>query len=165
MKRLNPETGKPFVRGDTRADGFLFDQYDLSKVNKRGYYYEVWAHPDRFKRVKQQKAARYQRIKDWQRDYRKQHKENNRHQYIAANGKRRAAKLHRTPAWLSADQLDQIRLVYQLAADLTESTGVPHHVDHIVPLQGALVSGLHVPWNLQVLSAQENCSKGNSHAA
>lgn len=72
--------------------------------------------------------------------------------------KRRAAKLQRTPPW--AD-LDAMRAVYAEANRLTQETGIPHHVDHIVPLQGRLVSGLHVHNNLQILTGSENSKKRN----
>ncbi len=72
--------------------------------------------------------------------------------------KRRAARLRRTPIW--ADQ-NAIRALYAAARALTRSTGVEHHVDHDVPLQGRLVSGLHVHHNLQILTGRENSRKKN----
>lgn len=71
---------------------------------------------------------------------------------------RRAVKLNRTPAW--ADR-DKIKNLYIEAALLTESTGIQMHVDHIVPMQGELVSGLHVEYNLRVIPASENQAKFN----
>lgn len=79
----------------------------------------------------------------------------------ALRAKRRAAKMLRTPAWLNSTQLKAIREFYRLASELSITTGIPHHVDHIVPLRGKSVSGLHVPWNLQILTASENSAKNN----
>lgn len=79
----------------------------------------------------------------------------------AANATRRSKKINQTPAWLTDSQLDEIVSAYKLARDLSVSTGIPHHVDHIVPLNSPIVSGLHVPWNLQVITAAENCRKNN----
>ena len=76
--------------------------------------------------------------------------------------KRRARKINATLK-LSSEQLQQIQDFYWLAKDLASVTGETYHVDHIVPLQGKNVCGLHVPWNLQVLPADINLSKGNKH--
>lgn len=73
----------------------------------------------------------------------------------------RSKKLSGTPSWLNKEQLAQISFIYEEAHRLTRETGTNHHVDHIVPLNGRKVSGLHVPWNLQILTFSENCSKGN----
>lgn len=79
----------------------------------------------------------------------------------ARASQRRASTIQRTPKWLTKEDIAEIEAVYEQARVATESTGVQHHVDHIIPLRGKLVSGLHVPWNLQVLTASENASKGN----
>lgn len=80
----------------------------------------------------------------------------------ALASKRRAAQLQRTPKWLTSVHLSQIELFYEAANKLTKEFGIPMEVDHIIPLQGKIVSGLHVPWNLQVITQAENCSKNNS---
>ena len=87
----------------------------------------------------------------------------NQHVKTALEGKRRAAKLLRTPKWLTADDLFMIEEAYHLAKLRTELLGIQYHVDHILPLQGKKVSGLHVPANLQVIPAKENLKKSNRH--
>ncbi len=79
----------------------------------------------------------------------------------AKNMKRYTGKLNRTPKWLSDLHFEHIKLFYEAAAHMTTEIGMKFHVDHIVPLQGKNVSGLHVPWNLQVLTRSENSIKGN----
>jgi hypothetical protein len=71
---------------------------------------------------------------------------------------RKAAKLKRTPAWSDSQAIEAL---YAEARLLEELTGIQFHVDHIVPMQGELVSGLHVEANLQLLMAHENLSKSN----
>ena len=68
----------------------------------------------------------------------------------------RAARRKATPPWLSKDDLSKIRQVYSEAKRLSVETGVPYEVDHIVPLAGKVVSGLHVPWNLRAIPKVEN---------
>jgi hypothetical protein len=63
-----------------------------------------------------------------------------------------------TPIWV--DQ-DQIRPFYEEAQRMTKDTGITYHVDHIVPLRGKSVCGLHVPWNLRVIVGTENGTKAN----
>lgn len=75
--------------------------------------------------------------------------------------KREAAKKNRTPSWLTDDDLWFIEQAYDIAYVRTKMLGVQHHVDHIFPLQGKTVSGLHVPWNLQVIPAKLNRQKSN----
>ena len=78
----------------------------------------------------------------------------------ASTAKRRAAKLQRTIA-LSPEHEAELKRIYAEAKHISETTETPHHVDHIVPLQGKEMSGLHVPWNLEVVPARQNLAKSN----
>ena len=103
----------------------------------------------------------YSRNRQYHLDYQKDRYKRERSDNVSRVAKRRAKKLQATPEWLSQDQLDQIKDIYAHARDCEVVTGDKYHVDHIVPLQGKDVCGLHVPWNLQVLPAEVNQSKSN----
>ena len=83
---------------------------------------------------------------------------NNRDKRRATTAKRKAARLQATPLWANADE---IRRIYRLAKELQDLTGVPMHVDHIVPLQHPYVCGLHCERNLQIIPARFNEAKKN----
>lgn len=93
--------------------------------------------------------------------YKKKHKDSNLDYYRALVSARRRRFRLATPKWLTAEQKMEIRLKYRLAIELTRRTGVRYAVDHIIPLQGESVSGLHVPWNLDVIPQEENLKKSN----
>ena len=80
---------------------------------------------------------------------------------LAKNAKRKADTLKRTPKWLTEKDLKEIQDIYLQARLMTEITGTPYHVDHVLPLCGKYVSGLHVPSNLSVIPAGENLKKNN----
>ena len=84
-------------------------------------------------------------------------------QVNANTRKRQASKLNRTPAWLTKEQHAEMKEFYKMAKELETVFGWKQCVDHIIPLQGKTVSGLHVPSNLQILSAKENMEKGNRY--
>jgi len=73
----------------------------------------------------------------------------------------RATKINRTPAWLTEFDKLKIRCLYSVAVMLTRENKESWHVDHIIPLNGKLVSGLHVPSNLQVIRGVDNHFKNN----
>lgn len=71
----------------------------------------------------------------------------------------RLRRLRAIPPWINESQKSQIREFYELAAAKTKETGIKHHVDHIFAIKGQGWCGLHVPWNLQVLTAEHNDRK------
>jgi hypothetical protein len=97
------------------------------------------------------------------REYRNAWKANNKTQVRADTKARRRKHRNATPKWLSRKQKSEIRQIYQIAITMTQTTGEQYVVDHIVPLRGEEVCGLHVPWNLRVITQEENLKKSNKH--
>lgn len=106
-------------------------------------------------------AAWSARNPDKVKQYAKKTKVANKGRVNADTVKRRLAKINRTPTWLTEDDHWMIEQAYELATIRTKMFGFQWHVDHIIPLQGKTVSGLHVPLNLQVIPGIENIRKGN----
>lgn len=74
---------------------------------------------------------------------------------------RRASKLQATPSWLSKEQRAEMKDFYVVASMMSGLCPEPMHVDHIRPLRGKNVCGLHVPWNLQIIPKSVNIKKSN----
>lgn len=152
MKRLNPETNQPFERGYKRHDGRYFFQYNVQIVKQNGYFQELWL---------SEKAL--QNYKTTQRKVKKIYAKNNPVKVIENSNRNRAKRLKRIPRWIKDVFIKEIREFYKMAKELEKIFPWKQHVDHIIPMKGKNVSGLHVPWNLQILSQKANLEKGNRY--
>lgn len=86
-----------------------------------------------------------------------EHRRRNRDKYLRIDADKRAKRLLRYVEWADKEAIEQ---VYAEARRMTFLTGEQHHVDHEVPLQGKFVCGLHNEFNLRVVTAKVNLSKG-----
>jgi hypothetical protein len=134
----------------------LYEQNkELHSKRKKDWY---WKNKEKSnQRSKEYRKENLDRLRQKDRDYTK----SNLDKVNAKSAKRRASKHNATPNWLTADQLKDIQSYYSQAKNLEVLTGENYHVDHIIPLKGKDVCGLHVPWNLQVIKAKDNLSKSN----
>lgn len=129
------------------------------KVKNKEYYKDLYK-KQRIDRLAKAKVY-YENNKDAIKQRVSNYVKNNKGKINSYKAKYRASKYNATPKWLTKDQLKIIAEFYKKAKRMSEETGKIHHVDHIIPLQGKNICGLHVPWNLQILSQSENCSKTN----
>jgi len=116
---------------------------------------------DNAEKVKTQKRVNYLKNVFKHLATKKEYRENNKGKVNALSKMRKVNKINRTPKWTSELDVWMMKEIYELATLRTKLTGVKWHVDHIIPLQGELVSGLHTPFNMQVIPAIENIKKGN----
>ena len=122
---------------------------DIDKSRERARDYAARHREEAVDRAKRWKKNNPERAKehDAARDPVKLH---------AGKAKYRAARRQACPPWLNKEMLNQIHEIYRLRRQISEATGIVHEVDHIVPLQGGTVCGLHVPWNLRVITKEQN---------
>ncbi len=138
---------------ETRAEYFReYNKSEAGQKAKREYY-------EKNRAAVIEKAAN--RSPEERRAARNRHKERNPDLYKELVSLRRRRFRQATPKWLTPEDKLEIRLKYRLAIEMTRQTGVRYAVDHIVPLLGETVSGLHVPWNLEVITQEENLKKSN----
>lgn len=152
-------SGKPCKHGHT-ADRRVKDRICLAC--DRAYKKKEATENVEYYRAK--KRASYRRNKEHIYEQKRKYRAENRGKINALHMARKVAKLQRTPGWVDSEERWLIKEVYDLAAKRTKMTGFVWHVDHIIPLQGETVSGLHVINNLQALPAIENIRKKNKYA-
>jgi len=121
--------------------------YNKEKISKRNKQYYVGNKENILKQQKYYKTNNKEAVSSRNKQYRQKNKTKR----SANQAKRRASKLQRTPTWSETE----------LIKDFYRNRPEGYHVDHIIPLQGEIVCGLHVIANLQYLMAKENLKKGN----
>lgn len=145
-------------RNRMSADYKARNREKIKAYNRKSYCENVEQH---ILKAKKWKEANPERWAESNRKSKQKWSRNNKSLLAAKSSARRALRLQATPPWLTEEQLGDIVDFYSIARLFKLYIGEDYHVDHIVPLKGKKVCGLHVPWNLQVLPAKENASKSN----
>lgn len=138
---------------EARAEYFKqYNQSEAGQKAKKSYY-------ERNKEAVIARAAA--RPKEERSKHREKYKIQNPELYKSLTSVRKRRHKNATPSWVTKEQKLMMRQLYLEAMKLTKLTGERYVVDHIVPLINPTVCGLHVPWNLRVITQAENLKKSN----
>jgi hypothetical protein len=138
---------------EKRAEYFKqYNQSDAGKEAKQSYY---------ARNKNAVKARADARTPEEKKRWKQKHKVSNPDYYKTLTSLRKRRHRNATPKWLTAKQKTEIRQLYQIAITMSKTTGERYVVDHIIPLISDEVCGLHVPWNLRVITQEENLRKSN----
>lgn len=163
FKSKNTKTGYQAYCKDCckERSGYLKEYRETNREVLREKQRDSWAKNKEMHNLKQQDY--YARNKDILKERHKAHYEKNKATYLYYSKKRKLLIANAMPKWLTKEMQDSLKAFYIEAKKLSLLNNAVYHVDHIVPLNGENVCGLHVPWNLQILTAEENLKKSNKH--
>jgi hypothetical protein len=154
----------PEVKKERAAEWYEKKREEIIERVRANYYKDVDKSRQRAREYAEaHKAEASARTKEWtqqnperKKASDKRWKDNNPAHYHSLKAKYRAARRMACPPWVDNAHMARIHEIYRLRRQISEQTGVVHEVDHIVPLQGKTVCGLHVWWNLRVIPREEN---------
>ena len=135
-----------------RAEKWRTENAEHYKKKKREYLDREGTQLAARKRAKKWAEENPERKKEMDRKF---HEENKSYRALSSS-RHRARKKNAIPKWLSREDFEKINQIYNECERISRETGIPHAVDHIVPLWGKVVTGLHVPNNLRIITAEEN---------
>lgn len=136
--------------------------YDKKNCSKKKVYNKAYAELNSEK-IKKHSKEYYNKNKDSILAYLKYWRDSNPDK-VARGRLDRVKNVRRAiPPWTTDKMVEDIKMVYLHAKDCAITSGCEYEVDHIVPIKGKTVCGLHVPWNLQVLPKDINRSKTNNY--
>lgn len=163
LRKKNPERFRQYCRKSRILHKEEYAKRRITAYWKNPEYYRQIVresaknHPDKIReRCRIWRKKNIEKVRATFRLYMKTH----RYMFNEINARQRLIVKQQTPKW--ADK-EKIRQFYILARKLTKETGIPYHVDHIIPLKGKNVCGLHIETNLQVIPAIENIKKNNQY--
>jgi len=135
-------------------------KWSEANKDKHKQYLKGWYEKNKA-RVLEDDKVWYQANKEVAKERDRKWREANPGKVRERTARRREAVQKATPKWLTEEDKKIIRDIYRKAEEMERLTDIKYHVDHIVPLRAKGVCGLHVSWNLQVISAEENLKKSN----
>lgn len=167
------KTPEPIAQFEKQRRQCIVCRKAYQKVKRKAYYAahreeailaaKKWREENPAKKIVYRKAE-YAKNAEIAKKSAKEYRKNNPAKINAWSRKRQTAKMQRIPKWLTENDLWMIEQAYELAQLRTKIFGFAWHVDHVIPLRGKLVSGLHTPYNLQVIPGSINKSKNNFFA-
>jgi len=165
-EKMREYTADPEVRSrvSKRESARYNNDPDRKTKNNRRYRDGVESNPEKARARNAALVLKEQQdpeLRSRRRDYRRKWRIANPDKVLRISAKRRADRRASVPPWLTKEMRSEIDATYAVAIKMTAETGERHEVDHIVPLVGKSVCGLHVPWNMRVETKAANRSKFN----